>query len=538
VTANGGIDPLEREVVDHVFAFQPGYAVSLGLHQYDGRLPDFSTESTDRWSTRARTLLARLAAIGADDLDAARRVDRFLLQLLLEGPLFDVSVATELDRNPMVYVGNVSLTPYITRAYAPAPARIDAALRVLRSVPALLDQGRRRLRPPMPRPFVDLAITMGEGLPAHFEEGEQFARRAGRGPEVAEARAVAEEAVRRFVAWLRDEGRARSVPEFALGQEKFQRLLFVREGVTAPFDEIRRAGQADLERNQQRLAEIARAERVPIPALFDRMNADHPSADALLATARAFVDESREFVRSKRLVTIPEPTACRVEETPVWGRALTTASMDSPGPFESGSSEGIYYVTPVDPAWTPRQKEEWLRSLNRPVLRNVTIHEVFPGHYLQYLTLRARPGSLARKVYLSAAFTEGWAHYVEQLAIESGLDPDHPIAEVAQIHDALLRNCRLLSAIGLHTEGWSLERATALFQTEGHFERLPAEREALRGTYDPGYFCYTLGKLSILDARRRHLASKFGGDLRAFHDAVLSYGAPPIGLLDELLRSG
>ncbi|EQD66118.1 protein containing DUF885, bacterial, partial [mine drainage metagenome] len=154
-------------------------------------------------------------------------------------------------------------------------------------------------------------------------------------------------------------------------------------------------------------------------------------------------------------------------------------------------------MTPVDPAWSATQQEEWLRSLNRPMLRNITIHEVFPGHYLQYLHLRAAGGSLARRVYLSASFVEGWAHYCEQLAVETGLGAPAPEAEVAQLHDALLRDCRLLASIGLHAEGWPLERATRLFETEGRMDRLPAEREAIRGTFNPEYFCYTLGKLAL-----------------------------------------
>lgn len=531
------LDSLEREVIDHLFALQPGYAVTLGVHEYDGRLPDLSRTGTDRWVAAAKGLFERLERVDPAGSGGARKADKFLLRLLLEGAVFDLTGTQDYDRNPMVYVGAVSLTPYITRAYAPATVRVGRALEILRAAPRLLEQGRSRLHTVLPRPFVELAIIMGEGLPAHLDEAESFAEMAGRGTEFAAARAPVQAEIAGFVAWLRDEVLPRAVPEFALGPELFQRLLFVREGVTAPYEEVRRAGAADLARNQARLAAIAAAEGVSVSGLFDRMNGDHPTSGELLPAARATVEEAREFVRRKNLVTVPDATDWRVEETPIWGRALTTASMDCPGPFESGSAQGIYYVTPVDPQWTPRQQDEWLRSLNRAVLRNNTIHEVFPGHYLQFLHLRATALSLARKVYLSSSFTEGWAHYTEQLAIEEGIGAGNAIAEVAQIHDALLRDCRLLATIGLHTGGWTLERATQLFEREGHFARLPAEREALRGTYDPGYFCYTLGKLAILDARRNHLTSAFGGDLRAFHDAVLGLGAPPIGLLDELLRS-
>jgi uncharacterized protein (DUF885 family) len=211
--------------------------------------------------------------------------------------------------------------------------------------------------------------------------------------------------------------------------------------------------------------------------------------------------------------------------------------MNPPGPFDTGGSEGIYYVTPVDPTWPAERQEEWLRSLNRTMLKNITVHEVYPGHYLQFLHFRSARASLARKVYLSPSFTEGWAHYCEQLAIEAGLGGSDWKAEVAQIHDALLRDCRLIASVGLHTGGMTLAEATGLFVQKAHFERLPAEREAIRGTFNPEYYCYTLGKLRILEARASLLATEFHGSLKTFHDRLLATGAPPVGLLETLLRA-
>ena len=530
---------LEREIVDHLFVLQPSYAVMLGLHDYDGRVAEYSTAATKRWADRSDDLLDRLEGTPASSLPTARKTDMFLLRLLLEGPLFDLRATAELDHNPMSYLGAVSLTSYISRDYAPIPQRVDAVCRVLEQVPKMLDCGRERLKAPIPKPFLDLALAIGGGLAAHFAEAEEFAGRGG--PELKErVRAVrepAEKAVTEFLAWLRAYHGPRTTDDFALGAARYQLLLFVREGIETPFEEIRRAGIADLARNQHRLEEIARAENVTVRERLERLFRAHPRADELIPAAREYVDETRRFVESESLVTIPAEARCRVEETPVWGRSLSTASMNPPGPFDRTSADGVYYVTPVDPKWTPQQQEEWLRTFNRPILRNVTAHEVFPGHYLQFLHFRNSPGSLTRKVYLSPSFTEGWAHYTEQLMIERGLGRESSDAEVAQIHDALLRNVRLLVSIGLHTRGMTLEEATRMFQTEAYFERHPAEREAIRGTFNPEYFCYTLGKLTILNARTRFLTSEFGGDLRAFHDTLLGLGCPPIGLLDSLLLS-
>ena len=532
------LDRLEHEIVDHLFVLQPAYAVGLGLHDYDGRVPDLSRPATEHWSAAADRLLARLTEVDPETLGADRRIDRFLLRLLLESPLFDLRESRELDRNPMAYVGSVSLTSYLAREYAPVEQRVRAIVEVLRGVPRTLEVGRSRLRGALPKPFVELALSIGGGLPAHFEEAVSFAARAHLEPTVAAARAEAEAALAPFLAWLRDEALPASTPDFALGSERYQKLLFVREGIESPFEEVRRAGTADLARNQARLRELAQAEGRSVEDLFRRMGEDHPPAPEVLPTARRFVEETRRFVESHHLATVPDPAECRVEETPVWGRALSTASMNPPGPFDTTSTEGIYYVTPVDPKWTPVQAEEWLRTFNYPMLRNITVHEVYPGHYLQFLHFRRSSGSLARKVYLSPSFVEGWAHYTEQLAIEQGLGRESSAAEVAQIHDALLRDCRLLASIGLHTGGMSLEAATELFQREAHFERLPAEREAIRGTFNPEYFCYTLGKLAILNVRARLLGASFGGRLGDFHDALLGFGCPPIGLLDSILGAG
>jgi hypothetical protein len=531
-----GLETLERQVVDHFFELYPNWAVSLGLHEYDGRLPLVARAATDRWLGGAEALLHRLAA-GETGRSEARHIDCFLLQLLLEGPRFDLTDVGEFERNPMVYLGSLSLTSYIARDYAPIAQRVDGILQILDAVPQYLAEARRRLGSKLPRPFLQLALSMGSGLPAHFLEAEEFARKADPefGKQVGTARAGAETAIASFLRHLKDDLLPHATEQFALGPQRFQRLLFVREGLETPFGEIEKAGWADLKRNQARLAEIAAAEHTGADALFEKLRQDHPAADELIPTAQAEVEFTRRFVQEHHLVSIPDPANCRVEETPAWGRALSTASMDSPGPFDTSSGQGIYYVTPVDAKWSVGEQEEWLRSLNRTMLRNITVHEVFPGHFLQFLHLRQSPGTLSRKVYMSPSFVEGWAHYCEQLVIEQGMGGRGVVDEVAQIHDALLRDCRLIASIGLHTRGMSVAEATRLFETEAHFEHLPAEREAIRGTFNPEYFCYTLGKLAILQARTKYLDGRFGGSLQRFHDALLGFGCPPIGLFDRLL---
>lgn len=539
VVAADPLGPAEVAVLRHIFELQPGYAVFLGLHEFDGRLPDLSRGATDRWVARADGLLDELRAVASAALAADRRLDRQLLELLLESALFDLRDSRDYDRNPMIYPGTLSLTAYMVREYGPVESRARAMLEVLRGAPAFLARGLGRLDDHLPKPFVDLTLSIASGLPAHFAEAEAMVRERAPalGPAFAEARPAAEAALGEFLRRMREEYGPRATAEFALGPERFQRLLYVREGLRLPYPEVLAQGEADLARNQARLAEIAASSHpaVGVGELLEGLYRDHPSAEGLVPEAQGLVASTLRLVSDQDLASVPDGASCRVAETPSYGRALSTASMHPPGPFDRSGTEGIYFVTPVDPAWPAPRQEEWLRSLNRTMLRNITIHEVYPGHYLQFLHFRSAAGSLTRKTFLSSAFTEGWAHYCEELAIEAGLARGEPAAEVAQLHDALLRDCRLIASIGLHAQGWSVERATELFMREAHFERLPAEREAIRGTFNPEYFCYTLGKLAIRQARAASLAPVFGGSWRRFHDRLLGFGAPPVGLLGELL---
>ena len=530
------LSAIEQQVVAHLFVLRPTMAAYLGLHEYDGLLPDLSAEATGRWSATTKELLRQLSAIPESDLSVPRRLDRNLLRLLLEGNLFDLEETRELDRNPMSYLFQPDLTNYISRDYAPVADRVAGIVRILASVPALLAAAQRRLEAVLPRPFVTLSIQIAGGLPAHFEEGESFAgtSSAALREEVHKAREGADAAVRAFAEWLRTERLPRATDDFALGRERFQRLLWVREGLTTSVDEVLRRGRADLKRNQDRLAEIARKESVSVDQLIARLYENHPSPAELLPLVRRLTDNTREFVREKELVTIPEPEDCHVRETPPWARDLWTAAMNPPGPFEK-PVDGIYWITSVDPAWTPAQAEGWMRTLNHAMLKNTTVHEVWPGHYLQSLHFRKTSQTLARKVWFSYSFIEGWAHYCEQAALEVGFDDHSTSAEVTQLHDALLRDCRLIASIGMHTQGMPVAEAARLLRAEAHLEEVHAQREAIRGTYNPEYFCYTLGKLAILDARAHHLATKYRGSLKAFHDTLLGFGTPPIGFLDSLL---
>lgn len=532
------LDAIERDVVEHLFRLSPAGAVGLGVHSYDGLLPDLSPASTAEWVRGAKDLLARLGSLDRAALPKERRLDRTLLRLRLSSELFGLTEYPYYDRLPLCYITPIELNAYTSRPYAPAAARAEAMTRILEGAPRLLRTGTSRLLGSLPAPFLQIGVAMASGLTSHFRELETFVcdEAPSQAAAYTRARGEAEAAVEEFLAHLRS-AQARSTSEFGLGPELFQRLLYVVEGSREPWEQLLAEGWENLKANQARMEVIARSRSPPsdVPSVLAAMNQDHPSSSSLLSETVGFLEEIRKFVQERDIVSVPTPEHCRVEATPPMERAWTFASLNPPGPFESGVHEGIYYVTPVEEDWDAEKKEQWLASFNRPTLKNVTVHEVYPGHYVQFLHFRATTRTLARRVYFSTAFCEGWAHYTEQLMIEQGYGGGAAEAELAQLMDALLRNVRLVASIGMHAQGMTLEQATELFVREGQMDRFPAEREALRGTFNPEYFGYTLGKLAILRARRAYFEDRPQATLKEFHDLLLSFGTPPVGILDALV---
>ena len=306
----------------------------------------------------------------------------------------------------------------------------------------------------------------------------------------------------------------------------------------------------ELRRKQAVFAEAAREidpTRKPIE-VFQAIQKDHPTEQTLIPDTAKDLDTIRQFVVDRHIVTIPSPVRAIVAETPQYLRATSFASMDTPGPFETKATEAYYYVTPVEANWTPKQKEEWLTAFNYYTTDIVSIHEVYPGHYVQFLCLNASPATKLEKIFSSYAFVEGWAHYTEQMMVDEGFGASaspNPTPEerikaakyrLAQTDEALLRVCRLCVSIRMHCQGMSVEEATKFFQDNCYYEQKTARQEAIRGAFDPEYLYYTLGKLEILKLREDYRKQE-GGDfsLEKFHNEMLRHGAPPIRLLREVM---
>ena len=534
-----GFQSLSSKILEERWEFYPTSASRLGLHQYDGTLPDLSQGSVQGRLQQIRQGLGSLAATDLPHLANQERMDYKLLELALQKELHDLTEVRILDTDPMRQLGYLNVTNYIQRDYAPLPDRIHSLTGLLAQVPDFLNTILAALNQEIGKPILDMSIESYEGMACFYrvdlEKGvEGLSDRSVLEP-FNQAREEAAKAIDGFVAGLR-ERLNRASPDFAIGPEMYEKMLRYGEMVELPLSRVIDVGQADLERNLEELREVAgRIDSTrSVAQLIEAISADHPTADGLIPDTRGILEDIRSFVIDRDILTVPSEERCQVMETPSFMR-WAFAAMDTPGLLESHAAESYYYVTPVESHWTEQQKEEWLSDFDYHTIRIVSIHEVYPGHFIHSLHSRAAP-SLVSKALRSYSFSEGWAHYTEEMMLDAGYDQDAPLLKLAQICDALLRNCRYICSIGMHTGGMTVEEATRFFVEKAYMGEFPARKEALRGTFDPGYLNYTLGKLMILKLREDYQGEQGPAFSRKeFHDRLLSYGSPPVPLLREAM---
>jgi len=536
VSNSESIERLEDEVLNLAFSFSPRYAVFLGLHEYDGLLPDFSSDHLRSVIEKAEELKGRVARTDTSNLDARRKLDVLGMQLLLEDGLFEIKELQSHTNRPVGYAYQLGVTPYISKDYAPVEQRIKAVNHHLQSIPVFLDQATTNLNQTLAKPFVDVASMMCQGAIQELEkDATEEAAKASQATrdEFQKSRGRAVVAINNFLASL--ENRPTNM-DFAIGRSNFQKLLWSSDRISLSVDEVLDMGNEDLAKNLEALDQtVKKLGASSLPEAFDNVRKDHPTAMSLIPDTAATLTSLEGFIRERKIVTIPSDTKCKVVETPAPMRAFASAAMNPPGPFEKADIEGHYYVTPVEDSWDEKRKEEWLRYMNHSSLKNMSAHEVYPGHFVHGLHVRAYAKTKTSKAYFNYGFTEGWAHYTEEMMLEAGYGGGDPRLKLVQLEDALLRDCRYIVAFRMHTQGMSLLEAKDFIMENAKLEELPAEREAIRGTFDHGYYGYTIGKLFIKRAKQGYFAKYPNATLGSFYDKVLSLGSAPSGMLESLV---
>ena len=551
---DGEYEAVAEEYIKGYLGAHPLEGTALGLHEYDGKITDYSRLALDAELSRLRRFDDRLAKFDPGKLSPRQSIDLRILQAAVKKDLFEMQDMSVFERNPMVYARAADVNVYIKRNFAPLEDRVRSLVAIESQIPNILIAARTNLNAVVPKPYVELAIQIAKGS-ADFLKKDLVAAIGNLKDEqlrVAfhEANRKGANALNDYAAWLEREKLPKASMDFALGEEKFGRFLAQTQLVDLPPQKILEIGLEQLKAEQAAFTEAAKKidpNKSPIE-IFRQIQSEHPTPQNLVTDVAKDLDKIRKYVLSQHLVSIPSEIRAKVKETPQYLRATSFASMDTPGPFEKRANEAYYYVTPAENDWPEKQKEEWLTAFNYYTSDVVSIHEAYPGHYVQFLHLNTSPANKVEKIFGSYAFVEGWAHYCEKMMLDEGYgsstnstpsDDDVKRAakyRMAQADEALLRLCRLCVSIKMHTQKMSLDEATKFFRENCYYEEKPARQEAMRGTFDPGYLNYTLGKLQILKLRDDYKAQQ-GDDfsLQKFHNELLNHGMPPIRLLREIM---
>ena len=520
---------------DAYFHFHPSDGTAAGFHQYDNLLEDLSQQSRD---AELSFLLEVKQAAGYRHIERysdLQRADWKLLSNFINARILELQEIRMWQKNPDIYASSATASIFglMSRKFAPPAERLKSVIAREQKIPANLAAARVNLKNP-PRVYTEIAIEQLPGIISFFQKDVPEAFKEVTDPQLvnefsaANGKVIAE--LQRYHDFLKNDLLAISKGDFRIGPDLYRKKLLYEDMIDIPLDRLQQIGYDDLHKNQaelKRVAALIDPSKTPEQVLAT-LEQDHPRPDQLLQDFRASFGSLTNFIQQKHIITIPSDIRPIVEETPPFARALTFASMDTPGPYETKATEAYFNVTLPEASWPAEKIKSWMEGFNRGTILSTAIHEAYPGHYEQYLWESQYP-SKVRKLTGCGTNIEGWAHYTEQMMLDEGYGNGDPKLRIGQLQDALLRDARYIAGIEMHTGTMTLPQATDFFVKQGHQTAAVAEREAKRGTSDPTYLVYTLGKLEILKLRadyQKKAGTSFS--LQQFHDEFMKQGAPPI----------
>lgn len=533
-----------EQYFDTYFTLNPTVGTQTGFHQYDTQLEDYSASGIQRATTELHKYLKQLEAIPADGLDRGVADDREVLMNSIRSQLLSLETIRMWEKNPDNYPSGATNSIFVLmeRNYAPVDTRLRAAVARERLIPAVLAAGKQNLKNP-PKIYTEIALDQIDGtigffekdVPAAFASATDVKAKA----DFAQTNAAVIAALKDYAAWMKTDLLPRSGGSFAFGADTYRKKLQYDEMVDTPLDRLLAINDANLKANQAEFTRVAKEidpSKTP-QQILDELKTMHPAGDKLLDSFRESFTSEIAFIQQHHIITLPSDVRPVLEETPPFMRATTQASMDPPGPFEKNSTRAYFNVTLPDKTWTPQRTNDYLAVFNVGTVVSTSVHETYPGHYVQFLWQDRFP-SKVRKLTMAATNVEGWAHYTEQMMLDEGYVPPGTDARTAkmirlgQLLDALLRNARFNVAIRMHTMGMTTEQAEQFFIQEGYQQPEIARMETRRGTSDATYLYYTLGKLEILKLRD-DVKAKQGASftLGGFHDRFMVEGPVPIKIV-------
>ena len=542
----------EQYFHDVYFKFQPTTGTSAGLHEYDTQLEDYSVASLERQTNALKLYEKKLEAIDPSSLDEEPAADYKILLNNIRLGILENEVIRFWEKNPDNYSSGVtgSIFTLMERPYAPVNVRLRAAIAREKQIPQVFVEAKKNLKNP-PKIYTEIALEQIDGDVSFFENDVPDAFKDATDPkakaEFAKTNAAVVAALKEYGAWMKSDLLARSNGDFKFGADAFAKALSYQEMVDIPLDHLLQIGMDDLHKNQAHFAEVAKEidpTKTPQEELAE-LAGMHPAPADLLKAFHDRFDSEIAFIRSHHIITIPSDVQPTLEETPPFERATTQASMDSPGPFETGTTKAYFNVTLPDPKWDAAKTNEYMAAFNTGTIVSTSVHEAYPGHYVQFLWQNQFPSKI-RKLIEPATNVEGWAHYCEQMMLDEGYgkavakdEREEKLIRLGQLQDALMRDARFVVAIRMHTGvggAMSIEQAEEFFVKEGYQARPIAEVETKRGTSDALYLYYTLGKLEIMKLRE-DVKKKQGAafSLQQFHDDLMRQGMAPMKVIRKAM---
>jgi uncharacterized protein (DUF885 family) len=538
-------EPLPHFVDDllgYLHETHPTHATLDGVHTHDDLLEDVSRHGIDSEAHALAGYLRRLDEINRDALTGVERLEHRMLTAHLQARMFDLEAVRTWERNPQFYSDLLasSFAGQTLFTHAPAAERARRVLSKLRQTPRLIQAARDNIKDP-PGIFVKVGIEtmrgtlkfIDEDLPRAFADVDDLHLLG----DLADAQTEASQAVGKYVEYLETDLAPKARASFRLGRDKFEQKLRLEEGVTLPIDRLLAIATRELQATQEEFRSLAGKLNGGDPMVaWAKTKAQHPAPGRLVATGRQQLDELATFLERQNIISLPSGEPIAVAPTPDFYR-WSFASMWTAGPFESKPTRAYYYLTDVEPSWSAARQDEHLRDYNFPTLWSISIHEVYPGHFLHYQHLRKVESKTRKSImFAPASFSEGWAHYCEQMMIEAGFGRQDPSIKLGQLAEALVRLVRFIVCIKLHAEDMSVEQGVRYFRDEAFMEESSARREAERGAFDPTYLVYAVGKLMLLKLRQDYKQQQGKAySLRSFHDTLLSQGTAPFWLHRQLM---
>jgi len=527
---------------DFYFSMNPSEATQVGFHQYDSKLEDYSAEGRKHEAVELKDYLGQFEKIDRHSLPSDTAADLDWVISSIHSQLLELEDVQMWKKDPDSYTSGMTNSVFLLmkRNYAPPENRLRSVIARERQFSRALAAARENLANP-PRIYTEIALEQLPDETDFFRKDVPEAFSQVKDPKLlAEFKASNQAVISAFGSYqkfLHDTVLPRAHGDFRLGAENYRKKLLYDEMVDIPLDRLLEIGYADMHRNQEHMKEVAAQinPKLSVAEVLADLQNHHPAPDKLLQAFRDTFDGLQKFIAEKKIITIPPGLVPILEDTPPFMRATTEASIDTPGPYETKDNQAFFNVTTPDPKWPAAQVEGWMKGFSNSMIPGIAIHEVFPGHFVEYLWINQSPSKI-RRLISCGTNAEGWAHYTEQMMLDEGYGNGDPVLRMGQLEDALLRNARFIVGIKMHTGGMTMAEAEQFFIQNGYQTPAIAKIETKRGTSDPTYLVYTLGKLEIMKLREDY-RKKQGADfsLLEFHNRLVQQGGVPLKIVRKAM---